>query len=101
MVHENIPTHLSLFHFLDFLVELKSLLFVDELLLLGRSGCLASEATEVVSHVRAAVMLMMMVAVVMVMVMMIAVMMGVIHGRVNLGQLEWLLLNQFTVCDGI
>jgi len=101
MVHENIPTHLSLFHFLDFLVELKSLLFVDELLLLGRSGCLASEATEVVSHVRAAVMLMMMVAVVMVMVMMIVVMMGVIHGRVNLGQLEWLPLNQFTVCDGI
>jgi len=47
--------------------------------------------------------MMMMVAVVMVMVMMmmIAVMMGVSHGRVNLGQLEWLLLNQFTVCDGI
>ena len=98
MVHENIPTHLSLFHFLDFLVELKSLLLVDELLLLGRSGGLASEATEIVSHVRAAVMLMMMIAVVMVV---IAVVLGVGHGGVNLGQLEWLLLNQFTVCDGI
>ena len=98
MVHENIPTHLSLFHFLDFLVELKSLLLVDVLLLLGSSGGLASEATEFVSHVRAAVMLMMMIAVVMVV---IAVVLGVGHGGVNLGQLEWLLLNQFTVCDGI
>lgn len=101
MVHENIPTHLSLFHFLDFLVELKSLLLVDELLLLGRSSGLASEATDIVSHVRVAVMLMMMIAVVMVVVVVIAVVMGVGHGGVNLGQLEWLLLNQFTVCDGI
>lgn len=34
-IHQDISTHFSLLHFLDFLVEFKSLLFVVELLLLG------------------------------------------------------------------
>ena len=36
MIHQDVSAHLSLFHLLDFFVELKSFLLVDESLLLGR-----------------------------------------------------------------
>ena len=81
MVHDNVPAHLGLLHFLDFLVELKSLLFVDKLFLLGRPGGLASEIAKFIGSVRAAVM--MMATVMMVLVIMVAVSGSV--RRVNFG----------------
>ena len=73
MVHDNVPAHLGLFHFLDFLVELKSLLSVDKLFLLGRPGGVASEIAKFIGSVRAAVMVMMVIMAVVVMVMMVMV----------------------------
>ena len=43
-IHDDISAHLSLFHLLDFLIELKSFLLVDELLLLRRSCSFSCEA---------------------------------------------------------
>jgi hypothetical protein len=73
MVHDNVPAHLGLFHFLDFLVELKSLLSVDKLFLLGRPGGLASEIAKFIGSVRAAVMVMMVIMAVVVMMVMVVV----------------------------
>jgi len=77
MVHDNVPAHLGLFHFLDFLVELKSLLSVDKLFLLGRPGGLASEIAKFIGSVRAAVMVMMVIMVVVVMMVVVVIMIAV------------------------
>jgi hypothetical protein len=77
MVHDNVPAHLGLFHFLDFLVELKSLLSVDKLFLLGRPGGLASEIAKFIGSVRAAVMVMMVIMAVVVMMVVVVIMVAV------------------------
>ena len=38
LIHDDVSAHFSLLHLLDFLVELESLLFVAESLLLGAGG---------------------------------------------------------------
>lgn len=55
MVHDDVPAHLRLFHFLDFLVELKSLLSVDKPFLLGSSSGLTGEIAMFIGSVGAAV----------------------------------------------
>ena len=60
LVHYDVSAHLSLFHLLDFLVELKSLLLVAEPLLLAWSGGITSEARSVILAVVVMVMVVMM-----------------------------------------
>tara|TARA_B100000780_G_C21009283_1_gene404096 strand:- start:514 stop:795 length:282 start_codon:yes stop_codon:yes gene_type:complete len=90
MVHDNISAHLGLFHFLNFLVELESLLSVNKSFLLGRPGGFASEIVLFIGIVRAEVVV---VATVMLIMMTFR---GSIR-RVNLGQLVRLLLDKITV----
>jgi len=55
MIHDDVPAHLRLFHFLDFLVELKSLLSVDKPFLLGSPSGLTGEIAMFIGSVGAAV----------------------------------------------
>jgi len=48
MIHDDISAHLSLFHLLDFLIELESFLLVDKFLLLRLSSCLSGEAGDII-----------------------------------------------------
>jgi len=96
MVHHNVSAHLGLFHFLNFLVELESLLSVNKSFLLGRPGGFAGEIVQFIGIVRAAVVVVATVMVIMIMM----TFRGSIR-RVNLGQLVRLLLDKITVLDGI
>lgn len=92
-VHDDVAAHLSLFHLLDFLIELEPLLLVYELFLLRRPGGLPSEARYFIEIVLVVVMVV--VVVVMVVIVMAFVRMGVIMGAVrdggvNLLKLHWL-----------
>ena len=50
-VHDDVPAHLSLLHFLYFLVELHSVFSVDELLLLSLSGSLTAAGATVTEYI--------------------------------------------------
>jgi len=71
MVHDDVPAHLGLFHFLDFLVELKSLLFVDKPFLLGSPSGLAGEIAKFIGSVRSTVVVVVVTSTVMVWVVMV------------------------------
>ena len=75
MVHDDVPAHLRFFHFLDFLVELKSLLSVNKPFLLGSPSGLTGEIAMFIGSVGAAVVVvvvvMMVTSTVMVWVMMV------------------------------
>jgi hypothetical protein len=70
LIHYDVSTHLSLFHFFDFLVEFKSLFLVNKSLLKRLPGCLTSKITKIIGHIGAEMVVSMVVVVVMSMVMM-------------------------------
>ena len=70
LIHYDVSTHLSLFHFFDFLVEFKSLFLVNKSLLKRLPGCLTSKITKIIGHIGAEMVVSMVVVVVMSMMMM-------------------------------
>jgi len=74
LIHYDVSTHLSLFHFFDFLVEFKSLFLVNKSLLKRLPGCLTSKITKIIGHIGAEMVVSMVVVVVVMSMMMMAMM---------------------------